>query len=331
MRVKYRCRVAAFVRLQFTFPVKSDLFTYEFETDTDGRLTHVSAIASVPDRLMWPTITPSSAPGIAAQFDLTSPFHPIARKDIRTAEGILSLIGVKSINFDDAEESWLPDSAEEKEELQLNRFMRSIVEKPVQEWPFIGFDLVARAFLAAPEGREIETALSFFRKGRLDVIQSRYIEAVFDFLFMVESLYAGGKFKSAHVEDKYLNTPELQSLIATTVSDETLRLNVSGDARIRSAYERDYAGKCPAEITRHMVGLRGFLHHHTSSKPGIWHPDEHVRYGADAYFLQQLCLAIGFAISEPIWFAEEYVSTYMAQVSEAARNGLITHNRLSDT
>ena len=207
------------------------------------------------------------------------------------------MIGVKSIDFDNAEESWLPDSVEEKEELQLYGVTRSIVEKPVQEWPFTGFDLVARAFLAAPRGREIETALSFFRKGRLDVLESRYIEAVLDFLFMVESLYAGGKFKSAQVEEKYLNTPELQAMISVAVSDDTLRHNVSGDSRIRSAYERDYAGKGSADITRHIVGLRGFLHHHTSSRPGMWHPDDHVRYGADAYFLQQLCSAIGFAFN----------------------------------
>lgn len=324
MRVKYRCQVASLVRLQFTFPVKSDLFTYEFETDADGRLTHISAIAPVPDRSMWPTIKPSSTPGVAAHFNLTSPFHPIARKDIRTAEGILSLIGVKSIDFDNAEESWLPDSPEENDELQLYGVTRSTVQKPVREWPFTDFDLVARAFLAAPNGRDIETALSFFRKGRLDVFESRYIEAVFDFLFMVESLYANGKFKSAQVEEQYLNTPELQAMIAAAALDETLKHNVSGDSRIRSAYERDYAGKSSADMTRHIVSLRGFLHHHTSSRPGIWHPDDHVRYGADAYFLQQLCVFIGFSIAEPVWFADEHVSTYKKQVDTAAKNGLIT-------
>jgi hypothetical protein len=324
MRVKYRCRVTANVRLQFTFPVKADFFTFEFETDSDGRLTHVAAIAPVPDRSMWPTIKPSATPGIAGDINITSPFHPIARRDIRTAEGLLSLIGIKTIDFENAEESWLPDSPEEQDALQLFAFSRSTVEKPVHEWPYTGFDLVARAFLAAPKGRDIETALSFFRKGRIDVVEARYIEAVVDFLFMIESLYADGKFKSAQVENKYLNTPELQSMIADSVVDQTLRHNVSGDIRVKSAFERDYVGKSPAQITRHIVELRGFLHHHTSARPEIWHPDDHVRYGADAYFLQQLCLSVGFAIADPIWFADEYVSTYREQVSQALKSGVIT-------
>ena len=323
MRVKYRCPVVAFVRLPFSFPVKANLFTFEFETDPDGKLTHVSAVAFVSDRSMWPTIKKSETPGIAAHINLTSPFHPIARKDLRTAEGILSLIGVQSIDFDHAEESWLADTPEEKEELQLYGVTRGKIETPVNQWPFTSFDLVARAFLSAHKGRDIETALSFFRKGRLDVLEARYIEATFDFLFMIESLYAAGKFKSAQAEEQFLNTEELQTLIGKTVGDSTLRQNVAGDSRISASFARDYVGKSAVEITRHLVKLRGFLHHHTASRPDIWHPDDHVRYGGDAYFLQHLCMNVGFQISEPVWFAQEHVVEYQEQVVQAAKSGLI--------
>lgn len=324
MRVKYRCPVAGVVRLQRYFPIKANLFTFEFETDVDGKLTHISAVAFVTDRSMWPTIKPSKEPGIVVQINLTSPFHPIARKDLRTAEGILSLVGIRSIDFDKAEESWLPDTPEEKLELQLYGVTRSTIETPVCEWPFTSFDLLARAFLAAHKGREIETALSFFRKGRLDVLEARYIEAVFDFLFMIESLYAAGKFKSAQAEEQFLNAEDLQAMIAATVMDSTLRQNVAGDKRIAASFARDYLDKSAKSITQHLVKLRGFLHHHTASRPGIWHPDDHVRYGGDAYFLQHLCMSIGFHISEAVWFAPEHVTEYQDQAIQAERNGLIS-------
>jgi hypothetical protein len=323
MRVKYRCPVNAFIRLPFVFSIKANLFTFEFEIDSDGRLAFVSAIAPVTDRSMWPSIMLSATPGIAAHVNFTSPFHEIARKDLKTAEGILSLIGLKSIDFDKAEEIWLPDSPEEKKELDLYEIRRSKAERPVREWPITPFDLVARAFLAAHKGRDIETALSFYRKGRIDLVEERYIEAVYDFLFMIESLYGGGKFKSAQVESQYLNTTELQAMISETTAEETLRQIVASDTRISAAFGRDYLNKSPAAITKHLVELRGFLHHHTSSRPGIWHPDDHVRFGADAQFLQMLCMKIGYRISDSVWFNDEHVFEYQKQVVQAEKDNLI--------
>ena len=312
MHVKYRCQVKGFIRLKFKFELPSNFITYDFELGEHGKLTHVSAIIPVQDKSLWPTFHKSTQLGVSFNISFKSPFFEIVRQDMRAAEGMLALFGLESINTENAEEIWLPDTLEEKAELKVNNMQRKTELRPIQELPYSEFDLVARAFLSAHRGRSIESLLSFFRKGRADIIESRYLEAVFDFLFMIESNYANGKFKSTQVEQEYLSNQELIDQIRISLRDDTVQQNVSGDNRIAEAFRRDYFSRSPVEIVKHIVKLRGFLHHHTKGKKGIWHPDDHVRYGADAFFLQQLCFNIGFRLIDPILFAPEHVHQYQA-------------------
>ena len=126
------------------------------------------------------------------------------------------------------------------------------------------------------------------------------------------------KFKSTQVEHEYLASDELQSIIKAAVQDDVLKRNIAGDERIKRAYLHDYHGKTPSQITKHMVDLRGFLHHHSKNRKDIWHPDDHVRFGADAYFLQQLCFAVGFRLLEPVMFAPEFVKKYQELAQQDA-------------
>lgn len=288
---------------------------YEFETGTHDELTYVSAVLNVPDRRLWPTVRPSTEPGVTLDVNFSNSFKEVVVQDMRTAEGILSLFGLESIDVASAEEEWLPDSEDERRDLELFGVKRTFERRPVQSYPYTEFDLVARAFLAASEGREVETGLSFFRKGRADVLEGRYIEAVFDFLFLLESLHARGKFKTDQVLQIFLADGRLQDDIAETLRDEGLLANMSREPRAMRNFEQIYAGRSPAEITKHLVDLRGFIHHHSKDRPDIWHPEDHWRFAADAFFLQHLCFAIAFRLVKPLVFSKEREAQYLEQLS----------------
>lgn len=324
MKIRYQFPVTGRVRLQFHFPVSVGPFTYEFEVDKDGVLYRLSAVASVPDRSMWPVVQEKPAPGVALGINLSSPFFEVLKKDIRAVVGVLSLFGLDDIDINAVEESWEPDSPEEKNELQLFGFKVEHTKTPPSTWPYSPFDVVARAFLSASRSEGFETALHFFRKGHIDVMENKFLDAVLDFLFMVETTYAEGKFRTSQVEAAYLSNTELQALIAKVLRDPVLMENVRhGHGSIKAAFDRDYRTRSPAEITAHLVNLRGSLHHHTSRRHGIWHPTDHTRFGADAYFLQHLCMEIGFSIANPILFSEEFRQAYLIQVAQNQRSGSV--------
>jgi hypothetical protein len=85
--------------------------------------------------------------------------------------------------------------------------------------------------------------------------------------------------------------------------------------RVEKSFQSTYLDKSVEEVISHLVKLRGELHHHTSRRSGIWHPTDHVRFGADALFLQQLCFAVAFAIAGDAWFEERTIREYQAQAS----------------
>jgi hypothetical protein len=327
VRVRYRLPVTGTLRLEFSFPVRTQFFTYTFEVDENGVVTHLNASAAVPDKSMWPRITPDPQPGVKAHIQLTSPYFPVLKRDVQAASGVLALFGVDEISTEEVEESWEPDGPEEKEALSLFSFKRSRESKPSTEWPRLSFDLAARALLVAERAADFEAALNFFRKGRLDVKSEQYIDAVLDFLFMVETTYANGKFKTAQVEAEYLASTELRRLIADALREPALLANVRVHGRIEQSFQQIYMGKTPEEIIPYLVGLRGELHHHTSRKSGMWHPTDHIRFGADAFFLQQLCFGIAFAIASPVLFDAATIRTYEAQAHASAASGALKVHR----
>lgn len=327
MLVRYRFPVTGRLRLEYSFPVRTKLFTYAFEVDDHGVATHLNATASVPDRRLWPQVTPDPQPGVKAHIEMSSPFFPVLRRDIRAVAGILALYGVDEISADEAEESWEGEDPEEKDSLAIHSFKRTTVATSPATWPIVSFDLVACALLVAERAMDFEAALNFFRKGKLDVKSEHFLDAVLDFLFMVETTYANGKFKTAQVEAEYLASEELHRLVAEAIRDETLHANVRGHSRIEQYFRETYEFKASDEVIKYLVRLRGELHHHTSRKSGIWHPTDHIRFGADAYFLQQLALGIAFAIASPTLFDEDTVRTYEAQAHASTSSGAMRAHR----
>jgi hypothetical protein len=155
---------------------------------------------------------------VKAQVNLSSPYFQFLRIDVGAASGVLSLFGVGEISTDDVEEFWEAENQEEKDSLHLFSFKRTTTPTSPATWPRTPFDLAARALLIAERSSHFDAALNFFRKGRIDIKSHNYIDAVLDFLFMLETTYANGKFKTAQVEAEYLSSEELRQLI-----DQSLR------------------------------------------------------------------------------------------------------------
>lgn len=328
MRVRYRFSVSGCLRLAYSFPIKIPGFTYTFEVDGDGVVTHLNVSTSVPDKSEWPRTTPNPAPGIKLHIQMPNAHFPIVQRDIRAIMGILSIYGVDEISVDDAEEFWEAENDAEKASLSIFSMKRTSKATSPTTWPRVPFDLVARSLMVADRAKDFEAALNFFRKGKLDVKSGYFLDAILDFLFMVETTYANGKFKTTQVELEYLASQELHQLISTSLLESSLLDNVRHHDRIRQSFDQVYRDRSSTEIISHLVKLRGELHHHTSRKSGVWNPTDHTRFGADAYFLQQLCFGIAFAISSPTVFEESTERVYRAQEHESALSKtLVVHRR----
>ena len=280
----------------------------------------VSLTYQVPDRSQWPTFTASPEPGIAANVVIHSPCIDLAQRDIRTAEGILSFFGVQQIPWHNPEEIYIPESEEEERDLAIHSMKYGRQKLSPQDLPPISFDIVARALMRARNLTEYEVPLAFFRRGKNDVEQDRHIEACLDYLFMLETLFANGKFKTAQVKEQYASSESLTSAISEAVRDIDLpRIATHRGQQHYEALSQRYLSKPPHEIAKGFVELRGRLHHHSQKRGKTWHPDNHDEFFVDALVLGQVCFRIAFALISKDVFSKEAESEYFANYNAATR------------
>jgi len=290
---------------------------YELERNSTGIVEYISATVVVNDESQWPQLTNNPAPGVALDIKMSSPAFLFIEMELRVVEGLLAFWGVESIDINNAEEFWLPDSDVEKERLKLFSMKRSFNPLTDAELHPTSFDLVARSFIAALDSKDIEVPLSFFRKGRIDSRERRHIDAIYDFYFVLETVYGDGKTKNYQVKQALQESVELCQLVQATLADEFLLATMAREPKLLKSFEKNYRNRSAQEILGHFVELRGFLHHHTRRRPGMWHPEDHSRFEFDALVLEHLTFAVAFKLMEPYVFSDKTVEAYHALVESA--------------
>ncbi|MCZ6625574.1 MAG: hypothetical protein O7B35_15325, partial [Deltaproteobacteria bacterium] len=225
-------------------------------------------------------------------------------------EGLLAIYGLSSIEIESPGENWEAESEEERAQLELFSFGPSRKSPPDEARPMITFDLVARSFLAARRARSTEVALSFFRKGRNDFLEKRHIEADYDFYFMFESLFGCGKTKNYQVKAEFKKASQLRSALEEILSAPQPLADFRPGPQTLAEFEGCYCGKTVDEVIDGIVELRGFLHHYTAERPGIWHPEGHAPYECHAMFLVRVAQTIAFKLSRQYIFSDEAVTEY---------------------
>ena len=281
---------------------------YSFEIQ-DGFIRKLSV--TVPNFPIenTPQITPQNSGRVKAHINIPlDPYLFFIQEEVRTLEGLLSLYGIHQIDTEHPKIKWLPENDEEKKKLQMYEFKTSYTEPDQNKFIPLPFDIIARSIIASKEAKQIQIPLSFFRKGSIDVYERRFIEAIYDFYFMLETCYGNGKTKNYAIKKEFEKSEELKKSINKVIQDKNSRL--SKDPKFSKIYEKNYSAKTAEEIISHLVELRGFLHHHSLKRKDIWHPEQQKEYEIDATFLQRLCFEISFILSEPYIFNKETVNKY---------------------
>ena len=151
MRVRYRLPVSGRLRIDASFPVVTRRFTFSFEADNLGLVTHLNATAQIDSRALWPRITPLATPGPKFHVELSNPHFAELRRNLRAVSGLWALYGVDEITLDLVEEIWEPDTEEERKALPMYSFKMSRAPPPTSELPVVPFDLIARALIVVEQ------------------------------------------------------------------------------------------------------------------------------------------------------------------------------------
>ena len=101
----------------------------------------------------------------------------------------------------------------------------------------------------------IEIPLNFFRRGMLDVYERNYIEAIYDFYFILETVFGEGRFKTAAVSTAFLNSAQLRSCVQRAITDPGPMIML--DTRTRGLFAQSYGTMGVEDAIAKMIQLRG--------------------------------------------------------------------------
>ena len=307
MKCRYTFKIRGHIKVAKLRPIKVHGWSFEFHQE-GGLLSQLSVTvpANRPEDL--PMITPNPSPGIKAHINVPAPLFLFVKREVRAIEALLSVFGVHQIDLNRFKTKWIPESEEEKASININDFSTDVAKADTESMPPLPFDLLARCVIAADEATDVEMQLAFFRKGIVDFYEERFIEAIYDFYFFLESMFGEGQFKKHGVEEAFKKSKPLREAI------EKVMANPAANATHRQSelesFLKKYNGMSVEKIVEHIVELRGFLHHHTAKRKDIWHPEDHKRYGSEALLLRSIACCIAIDTSLAYLYRQHVMEAY---------------------
>jgi hypothetical protein len=280
------------VKIDGVQPFAHNGWHFDFMQENDC-ISHI--IISVPllesDKL--PTFTPNPKDSRIIDCAINQPASTeLLMKTLRTLEGFLSVYGLEKIALDEADFSWVAETEEEKQKLQEQKFQFKFTKRETSNLR-APFAVVKRSVIASTQALDWEVPLSFYRKGTKDHHDRRYIDAIHDFYFLIETLFGNGKTKNYQVKEELKKSQILIATIAQVLKEgEQTILSRGIRTTVLDEFRQKFANKTPEQYLEHVVDLRGFLHHHTLQRKKIWNPTLEYEYELDAILLNCLCFKI---------------------------------------
>jgi hypothetical protein len=257
----------------------------------DGCITYVTITIPLTAADNLPTLTPNPKDSNAIDLQLNQPASAaLLIKVLRTLEGFLSIYGLEKIMLDEADIHWIAETEEEKFREQHFQFKFTKREKSNLMAPFA---VVKRSVMASTEALNLEVPLTFYRKGANDFQKRKYIDAIHDFYFLLETLFGNGKTKNYQVAEELKKSQSLISFVTQVLKEaEQSILRRNTRTTILDEFRNKFSNMTPEKYLEQIVNLRGFLHHHSLEHKKIWNPALEHEYELDAILLSHLCFKV---------------------------------------
>lgn len=262
MKLRVTCAVRSDVLLDRRLEFGTDNRTYSFDIDGSGNWNAITVTATIedPSNVRWGTepvdgrLAPNQAPRKVVG-ELEPGLVQAVIADLQSLESALSLyMPLRRINWRYPEMEVLFEPGEERTLGHLGAIKVSRGKIPPQKIPEQVFVEVVGIGLKA---HELTVVTSFWREGESDWVAGEFINAFFNYYFVLEGLYGNKKTKNTHVEQEMLKSPQLLAQI-----EKFTRLNhpVQHLQQLAGMLEVTIAPSA-SELIALLVSTRGRLHH----------------------------------------------------------------------
>lgn len=264
MKYVLMARVLGNAYIKEPFQVSVDDVSFSFSMGADGRLDDVTATMTVaPD-----TFKMSSGPGTTTDWHLTvtggEEVHARllgAIQRLHAHLGFSAQGAIESVDWREVAVEFVPESDDERANLKLYRaaFHR--------EWPKqragLGEELLAACARATATHDHTFIPKSFWLEAQRCFSEQRYIQAYYNFYFVIEACFAEGKFHEDAVVERFVASSELSTAISTAI--QRLGNFPEHQKQIQTWCSEENVALDVAGVSRLLFRLRGRLHHFSGS------------------------------------------------------------------
>jgi hypothetical protein len=182
--------------------------------------------------------------------------------DFQELESLLSYEthgGLKKIAWDTRNEEWIPETDEEEERVPISGLKQS---KPQDFEKSLNAERFVQLVNTKKKYESLVVLKAFFREGLNEFYSARYINAFYNFYFILEDVYCRGKYKSATVKKILNNSREFKEIMKSMISKNMGEKKYYENIRklcVETNKEYDIEG-----LTSLILEIRGRLHHYSS-------------------------------------------------------------------
>jgi len=275
--------------------------------ETGGRFTKLiveTGSAAIPLELL-------RAPKQGKQSAFTVPPEPfllLVMEEVRVIRGALALWGIIDIDVDQFLREFVPDTIEENVAMQVKSIRYQRLDR--EKLPIVPntTELLIRCVVSREQLAPYEVPLEFYRRGADDRFREQYVEAIFNFFFVLEYLFGEGQFRTAHLVKNFLASSKLLAGLAEARSQF---LGAVRSEDVAKRFRKKYCDPTDEEVVQTIVELRGKLHHQ-SSKRINWHPALQKEFETDAHLLGAVCQSVLMAVVLEVLFDEPEKKQFLA-------------------
>jgi len=264
MKYGIKCRVDSLAEIgKEPIQVTFDGVEFTLEPSKEGLLVGLTVIAIIEQGKKFVSqIAPSSYPGIAGALtiDLDQQFIESLKSLIEYIDSILSFLSeVKKIYLEEAEHFFIPENEEEQRQIDVISFSLQTQKYPeqIQRLTVNDFkDVLKQRSKFEP----FKVVNLFHREGVQEFSSFRYIQAFYNFYFVLEDLYGQGKTNNNQVAEKFKSNQILRSIV-----QKMLDTFIKGEhpASIKTFLDEEKLPFSVDGILELVVQVRGNLHHYS--------------------------------------------------------------------
>lgn len=221
MKFSLECDVKSKTKLAEDVEIEYNNKMYVFSTDDRGYLAKIKIISPVlkPENYFSKTEPPpeDSSPNtliLSADEEL----NETILKDFQYLESALAFVAnVKRVEWDNPKYEYIPETEEEAKRIELPWVQMRV--RPIDPEEDIDREMIEDILLIKDRYDSLIVPMALFREGRSAYSEGRFINAFFNFYFVVEGLLGNGKTKNRDVEKEFKKSPRFLETVEWLIQD----------------------------------------------------------------------------------------------------------------